>query len=219
MATTTKKCVNCKERDRNENMKQTPNKQWFCGDDCIATYVNKRFQNNKQKQINKVIREDKRKVNDDNRAHMSRKKSFNLTDTKKQHQLTQTVYNKLRVLQEKKWFSDRGLEPECISCKKKNMDWCCGHFKSRGAQSNLRYDDMNTYLQCNRYCNMGLSGNIEGNKNTRGYKQGLADRFGDDRAQEIIEYCENNTAVRKFTGPELEQMRKYFNQEIRRITC
>ncbi len=148
----------------------------------------------------------------------ARKKSFNLSDTKKQHELTQKVYNKKRVLQEKKWFTDKGLEPECISCAKKNMDWCCGHFKSRGAQSNLRYDDMNTYLQCNRYCNMGLSGNIEGNKTTRGYKQGLVDRFGNDRAQEIIEYCETNTAVRKFTGPELVQMRKEFNLQIKEFS-
>jgi len=136
-----------------------------------------------------------------------------------QHDLTQTVFNKLRVLQEKKWFTDKGLEPECISCGKQNMDWCCGHFKSRGAQSNLRYDEVNTYLQCNRYCNMGLSGNIEGNKTTRGYKVGLTERFGDSDASYIVEYCESNTAVRKWTGEELQEMRKTFNLQIKQITA
>ena len=145
-----------------------------------------------------------------------KKKEFNLNDVKYQHGLTQPVFNRLRVQEELEWFKSRGLEPECISCAKKNMDWCCGHLKTRGAQSNLRYDKNNTFLQCNRYCNMGLSGNISGDKNTRGYIQGLFERFGDDRAQEIIDYCEVETTPRKFTGQELEQMRKEFNKEIKR---
>jgi len=147
-----------------------------------------------------------------------KKKAFRLSDTKHQHDLTQKVYNKLRVLQEKKWFADRGLEPTCISCGKENMDWCCGHFKSRGAQGNLRYDEKNTYLQCNRYCNMALSGNIAGNKTTRGYVAGLFVRFG-EAAQGIIDYCESNTAVRKFTGEELQAMRKAFNLQIKELEC
>ena len=146
-----------------------------------------------------------------------KKKEFNLNDVKYQHSLTQPVYNRLRVLEEIEWFKSRGLEPECISCGKKNMDWCCGHFKTRGAQGNLRYDKNNTFLQCNRYCNLGLSGNISGDKNTRGYIQGLFDRFGEKRAQEIIGYCETETSPRKFTGLELESMRKEFNKEIKKM--
>lgn len=148
------------------------------------------------------------------KAHTKRKKEFKLTDTTHQHKLTQAIFNKLRVAEEKVWFTSRGLEPECISCGKTNMDWCCGHFKTRGSQGNLRYDRKNTYLQCNRYCNMGLSGNISGNKNTRGYIQGLHDRFGDE-AKEIIEYCENNTEVKSFTGEELEQTRKEFSKQLK----
>ena len=151
------------------------------------------------------------------KAHKVKKKEFNLKDTTYQHSLTQPVFNRLRVLEELKWFKSKGLEPECISCGKQNMDWCCGHFKTRGAQGNIRYDRKNTFLQCNRYCNKGLSGNIYGDKNTRGYIKGLSDRFGDDKAKEIIDYCETNTAPRKFTGEELEEMRKGFNREIKKI--
>lgn len=149
--------------------------------------------------------------------HKAKKKEFNLNDVKYQHRLTQPVFNRLRVQEELEWFKSRGLEPECISCGKNNMDWCCGHLKTRGAQSNLRYDKNNTFLQCNRYCNMGLSGNISGDKNTRGYIKGLFDRFGDKRAQEIIDYCETETSPRKFTGQELEQMRKEFNKQIKEM--
>ena len=151
------------------------------------------------------------------KVHAVKKKAFRLSDTKLQHDLTQTVYNKLRVLQEKKWFSDRGLQPTCISCNKENMDWCCGHLKTRGAQANLRYDQNNTFLQCNKYCNSSLSGNISGDKNTRGYLQGLLERFGEKESQRIIDYCDTNTAVRKWTGEELELMRKEFNKKIKEL--
>ena len=121
----------------------------------------------------------------------------------------------MRVLEEMLWFEMVGLEPTCISCNKPNMDWCCGHFKTRGAQPELRYDRKNTYLQCNKYCNSSLSGNIEGNKNTRGYKQGLIDRFGEAEAAEIVEHCENFTLLDKWSWQELEAMRKQFNKKIR----
>lgn len=133
-----------------------------------------------------------------------------------QHKQTQKAFNKMRVLQEKLWFKERNSEPECISCGKTNMDWCCGHFKTRGSQPELRYDEKNTYLQCNKYCNMALSGNISGNKNTRGYVAGLRWRFGNKKAQEILSYCEKNH-VKKWTCEELEEMRKGFNVKIRQL--
>ena len=179
----------------------------FCSFDSAIEYALK----NKAKGA-----EIKRK--DADKKHAVKKKAFRLSDTKLQHDLTQAAFNKLRVLQEKKWFADRGLEPECISCGKQNMDWCCGHFKSRGAQGNLRYDEKNTYLQCNRYCNMALSGNIAGNKTTRGYAAGLLVRFG-EASKGIIEYCESNTAVRKWTGEELQEMRKSFNLQIKELSA
>ena len=144
------------------------------------------------------------------------KKAFYENDISKQLELTKNVFNKLRRLQEFKWFADRGLEPECISCEKKNMDWCCGHFKTVGSQGALRYSKINTYLQCNRYCNKALSGNISGNKNTRGYLQGLEDRFGKKESKRIIEYCSKDR-VKKWTCVELIEMRKNYNIEIRSL--
>lgn len=116
-----------------------------------------------------------------------------------QHGLTKDVFNRMRVLEEKLWFKEHGLEPYCISCGKANMDWSCGHFKTVGSQGNLRYDRVNTYLQCNWACNRNLSGNINGNKNSVGYKQGLRDRFGQEEGQRIIDYCDSHTQPVKWT--------------------
>lgn len=142
---------------------------------------------------------------------------FNRRDLSWQHKQCQRVFNRMRVLEEMQWFSERGMEPECISCGKTHMDWCCGHFKTRAAQSGLRYDRSNTFLQCNKYCNESLSANIEGTKTTRGYKRGLADRFGEDEAQRIIDYCESNTAPVKWDWQEMEAWRKEWNQAIREL--
>jgi hypothetical protein len=196
------KCCNCKDRFRREIMLYYPAGN-FCSQDCIVEYA----ANKGKKAVKKQTATKKKKDN-------LEKKIFNINDVKKQLELTQPVFNKLRRLQEFQWFKQRGLEPECISCGKKNMDWCNGHFKTVGSQGGLRFDPMNSYLQCNRYCNKGLSGNIEGNKNTRGYKVGLVERFGADKAKEIIEYCEIDQ-VRKWTGQELFEMRKEFNKQIR----
>lgn len=193
------KCCYCKELFPKGEMIKAPNGSKFC---TLDHQVKNAFKNREKGRVIK---------------HKQQKNDFKLNDTSHQHDLTQPVFNKLRRLQEFKWFSDRDLEPECISCGKKNMDWCCGHFKTRGSQSNLKYDFVNTYLQCNRYCNRALSGNIEGNKTTRGYKQGLLERFGEGKAKEIIDYCETNTQVKKWKGEELKVMRISFNKEIRKL--
>lgn len=140
---------------------------------------------------------------------------LNKKNLKWQHKLTQTSFNRMRVLEEKQWFLEKGIEPKCISCGRENMDWCCGHLKTVGSQGNLRYDRINTYLQCNKHCNSSLSGNINGDKHSDGYLSGLALRFGAGEAKFIINHCETSTQIKKWTWCELEDMRKDFNTQIR----
>ena len=204
MGLSTLKCVNCKNRFPREQMKNFPAGN-FCGQDCIVEYATSKG----KKVVKQQITAKKKKDN-------LEKRIFNTNDTTKQLELTQPVFNKLRRLQEFEWFKSRGLEPECISCGKTNMDWCNGHFKTVGSQGALRFDPMNSYLQCNRYCNKGLSGNISGNKNTRGYLAGLLERFGKKESERIIEYCEKDR-IKSWTGPELLEMRKEFNKLIKSI--
>lgn len=197
-----KRCKQCNKLFQPQRQMQP-----CCSPKCAVQYVKKP---SNKKEVLQSASEADRKQNKDKLMQLNRE------NVNWQHKRTQAVFNKMRVLQEKLWFKERGLEPECISCGKQNMDWCCGHFKTRGSQRELAYDEKNTYLQCNRYCNKGLSGNINGNKTTRGYIQGLIDRFGQEQADEIIEYCEKKR-VKKWRWQELEEMRKQFNAEIRRL--
>ena len=152
----------------------------------------------------------------DKKEHAKRKKDFYANDRTRQLKLTQSAFNKMRRLQEIEYFIDKGKEPHCISCGKTNMDWCCGHYKTVGAHGELRFDSKNTYLQCNRYCNMGLSGNISGNKNTIGFTEGLIKRLGPKKAESLFSYLES-VKSKKWECEELIAMRKKFNAEIKRL--
>lgn len=147
-----------------------------------------------------------------------KKKKLRESDLKHQKALTQTVFNRMRVLQELKWFFDRGLQPTCISCGNElgNDQWCCGHFKTVKAQPVLRYDEKNTYLQHNVNCNKHLSGDISGTKHTHGYIAGLHNRFGKDAAG-IIEYCSTNNKPADFTCDWLKSFRAECSKKIREL--
>jgi len=148
---------------------------------------------------------------------LAMKKAFYEKDLPWQHKQCKKVFNKLRRLEEFKWFADRGLQPICISCGGElgGDEWCCGHFKTVGAQGGLRYDKVNTYLQHNVRCNKNLSGDVYGTNTTRGYLKGLADRFGEDKAKAIIEYCETHSQAVKWVASDLQALRKQWNKEIR----
>jgi hypothetical protein len=65
---------------------------------------------------------------------------------------------------------------------------------------------------------MNLSGNIEGNKNTRGYKAGLLKIYGKDEGQSILDYCDQEQhASYKWSCAEVKEIRLFANKEIKRL--
>lgn len=201
------KCCGCKlyfDKDTLINL----NGSNFHDMNCAVAYSTKKARKLKAKQIKRERKETGKALRD-----------FNRKDLKWQHRLTQKAFNRMRVLEELKWFADKGLPARCISCQKilGGDQWCCGHFKTVGSASSLRYDKHNTYLQHNRSCNMALSGDIGGTVNTMGYKKGLIVRFGKHDGQQVIDYCESNGCVRRWEWQEVETMRKQFNSKIREL--
>ena len=169
-----------------------------------------------------VIKTKKNRVSTDIKATRATKaqsrqwsKKIKLNDLTYQHSLTQPVFNRMRVLEEKLWFAGRGIEPYCISCQKTHRTWSCGHYKTVGHQGNLRYCRTNTFLQCWWSCNKNLSGNIGGNKNSVGFTQGIIERFSEKEGQQIIDYCDGHTEIRKWTGVELKDFRAECSVKIR----
>ena len=174
-----------------------------CSIDC-AVKLGKKKAAKVEKEKHKAL---KRKVKQENMSH--------------QHKLTQTAFNRMRVMKEKLWYYERGLIPECISCGKKittGKKFCCGHYKTVGASKNLRYDRMNTYLQCNYDCNSKKSGNLSGDKHTHGYTKGLLMRFGDIEGQKILDYLESHQSdVKRWTYDDVYNIRINAYKRIREL--
>lgn len=214
MAVAKLKCKTCGRYEYRQKVITTP-KGRFCSHSCMMSFVKVEQDRQRAKALKKAKADTKKKEKAQRDSDRGKKRQ----GLKWQHKQTQKSFNKMRVLEELRWFRDRGLEPTCISCGKPlgGDQWCCGHFKTRGAQSNLRYDRKNTFLQHNRRCNMMLSGDIAGTKTTRGYKQGLIERFGESDGLAIIEHCETNTSPAKWTWQQLEEMRSEFNKRIREL--
>ena len=205
MANTRKKCKHCQGWFEASAMVKN-NKGTYCNSDCMF--------NNIKHDIPNLIAKGRIKERKEAKAGVVKLNQRTLSWQEKE---TQKAFNKMRKAEEILWFQTHHLEPTCISCgKPKGNDvWACGHFKTQGGNSRLRYDRANTYLQHNRRCNSDLSGDIAGTSTTHGYLEGLKLRFGNQEGQQIIDYCESNTHPIKRTCDELQQMRKEFNQGYR----
>lgn len=172
----------------------------FCGFEHAAEWGQMQAQKNKAK-----------KQKEQRKSDRERKQRLKTQSEWKSE--VQDVFNKMRRLEELLWFKQRGMEPFCISCQKPlgNDVWACGHYKTRGARSDIALDRNNTFLQHNFQCNSNKSGDVEG------IKIGLAVRFGDDEAKRIVDYCEVVQSTPKRTAEEWQALKKEFNAEIRRL--
>lgn len=113
---------------------------------------------------------------------------------------TQKVFNRYIVIRD-------SMDP-CISCGRLDApEWCAGHFRTRGAASQLRFSEDNVHKQCNKHCNLELSGNIQN------YRPRLIAKIG----QERVDALDSNNETKKYTYEELKQIRAYYSKQIKEL--
>jgi hypothetical protein len=186
MANSKARCLHCREYHPSDSVLRLPAGS-FCSMQHAVDYGRA-----KAKKSTERARQQKHKIQ---RAEVK------ANDIRHQHKLTQSIVNRLCLL------LDSGKP--CISCGRPDQGGRmrnAGHFKSRGANSGLRYDLLNIHGQCVP-CNLYQSGNVEG------YRQGLVERYG----SAIVDYLDTSPRVRAWTAPELIQMRSEIAEEIRRL--
>ena len=104
----------------------------------------------------------------------------------------------------------RDKNKPCISCGTEQMSakrggaFAAGHYRSRGSSPAHRFNLFNCVGQCKK-CNRWLNGAVAD------MRIGLIKRFGVER----IEALENDNRVRKFTGTELQRIKKIFSKKRR----
>jgi hypothetical protein len=148
-----------------------------------------------------------REAKEQRKQFRRKKQEFVANDYSKQFALTKKEAQKLANR------LDQRLPCICCSKPRGDVQFCGGHFKTAGAHPELALDLRNIHGQRNHHCNQQKSGNIEGDKNSHGYKRGLVARYG----QWIVDYLESYQPTRKRTCDELIAMRKEFAAEIRRL--
>ncbi|QQD21210.1 hypothetical protein GJQ54_05220 [Oceanospirillaceae bacterium ASx5O] len=141
-------------------------------------------------------------------------------DVAHQQDITQKVFNRMIKLERIAEYRRAGQVPVCISCTKtvvpgREGEFAAGHLKTVGAHDELRFNTLNVELQCNRYCNMGLSGNLYGNRNSHGYIAGLSIRYGDAIAAIRMEHLKKPRANFNRDTADLKTLRKWCNARIR----
>jgi hypothetical protein len=180
-------------------------KQRLSSSECAAKVA---IESMKKKRVQESVQKEK--------AVRKHKKDFYANDTSKQLALTQKSFNRMIKLEE----FIRLDEPQCISCGKaatiSNLGmFCAGHLKTVGAHNELRFNTLNVRIQCNFYCNSGLSGNINGNKNTHGYLQGLIMRIGQDGYDSTMLKLERKNLDFTRSAADLQIVRRWCNARIR----
>ena len=205
-------CLCCKESYPAESEWVTTPRGRFYNYDHLQTYV-------KAQKALKLFRAQSKAKKEKKKVDAAFDKKVKDNDFPRQLKLTQKIFNKMRVMQEKDWFSRRGIKPYCISCGNElgNDQWANGHFKTVGGHPELRFDPKNNFIQHNQRCNLRLSADIDGTKTTIGYKKGLIHRFGQEEGQAILDYCERYHEPKNYTCDDLIKMRKKFSKEIRRL--
>ncbi len=113
---------------------------------------------------------------------------------------TQTIFNRYIRL--------RDAGKGCISCltTKTNIQYHAGHYRSVGAAPQLRFHELNVWLQCSS-CNNHKSGNsIE-------YRINLIKRIGIDN----VEWLECQNKPIKYTVLELIDLKEHYKQKIKDV--
>jgi hypothetical protein len=109
----------------------------------------------------------------------------------------QLVFNKFIRLRDK--------DELCISCKQVPKKVNAGHFWNANNHWNVRFDEDNVHVQCER-CNSYLSGNLIE------YRQHLLTKIGAERYNQLEAKAR---VTRKFTKDELKEIIKTYKNKIK----
>jgi len=111
------------------------------------------------------------------------------------------------------FIRERDRDQPCISCgvfspggDPRGGVWDCGHYRSVGANPELRFEPLNAHKQCKR-CNRDRSGNVVE------YRIRLRDRIGD----EALEWLEGPHEPKKYTIKDIKQIKAHYRAKVREM--
>jgi hypothetical protein len=105
------------------------------------------------------------------------------------------------------YIRERDYDKPCISCGRHHQgQYHAGHYRTVGANPELRFEEINCHKQC-APCNNHKSGNIVE------YRINLVERIG----QEALDWLEGPHEPKKYTIDELKGIAKHYRQKAREL--
>ena len=170
-------------------------KVFWCSPECREAIAIANLHKQQANRLKARERAEKRAKKKADREHRERKKA--LKPMSHWHRETQKVFNK--------WIVLRDAKDPCISCLAWDVEeFHAGHFRSRGAASQLSYNTDNCHKQCSK-CNTHFSGNVGE------YRIHLVEKIGLER----VEALENDNSTKKWTREELVGLRRVYRDKIK----
>jgi hypothetical protein len=137
-------------------------------------------------------------------------------ETKARRRALETIPELIRAAQKEfnAYIRERDKEQPCICCGRvetavdglRAHGWDCGHYRSTGSASHLRFNEDNAHRQL-VYCNRNGAGRAVD------YRIGLISRIGLAR----VEALESNNTVHKWTADELRAIRDKYRALAREL--
>lgn len=148
-------------------------------------------------------------VREQRRKERKRRDRATIEAIKTKHDLTKEAQRAFNA-----WIRESDHDQPCISCGRSPDDaslitgsrWDAGHYRSIGANPELRFERLNCHRQC-VYCNRNLSGNVAN------YRIGLRQRIGDA----ALEWLEGPHEPRHYSKDDLREIRDHYRREARRL--
>jgi hypothetical protein len=136
----------------------------------------------------------------------TKEKQWKQTKTRMKAEL-ETVQDLVKAAQLvfNKYIRERDKDELCISCKQIPKKVNAGHFWNANNHWNVRFDEDNVHVQCER-CNSYLSGNL------LEYRTNLCLKIGQERFNQLEARAR---VTRKFTKDELKEIIKTYKQKIK----
>lgn len=96
----------------------------------------------------------------------------------------------------------------CISCgTHSNVQYAAGHYRTVKACPELRFNELNVHLQCNRRCNKELSGNI------LEYRKSLIERVGIEK----VEWLEGPHNPMHYTIADCIELERLYKKKLKEL--
>lgn len=185
-------CRICKKRFRPLTLYE-----WWCCEEHRDELASKLAAEARQKRIQQQEKNRKKEAQQERQSLKVRKLA--LQPLSYFHKQAQSAFNE--------YIRARDEDEPCISCQRFHEGkYDAGHYRTRGASPETRYDETNCHKQCVP-CNQHLSGNIEN------YTPNLIEKIGRDAFDRLM----GPHAVKKWTREELQELAKRYRQKTKEL--